>query len=143
MPVLNLSYGCHLEVIPKKQFKKLDKRRIALKMSKTILSKRSSVPFRKLNRILQGKQEIVKKSYLDRILFELKMGYSWRNPVQIVAEKTVKEVLQDRAITLARRLVSLVNGSMNLEGSALSKEAKEKLIKDSAQRLLKTPRKLW
>jgi transcriptional regulator with XRE-family HTH domain len=116
----------------------LEARRRALKMSTENLAKRSKVSRATVCRILKGDYTSASFKNVAAVARSLGMEPLFRE------EASPEEYLEQEAERKARYAMSLVQGTMGLEGQGLSLPQKEALVQESKERLLAgSRRKVW
>ncbi len=114
--------------------------RKALGMTTTQLAKRLKVTQSRVS-------EIEKDELSDQITLKTlrKVANSLGCELEyvLVSERPLEQILEERALFLARQKVQYISQHMELEDQALSDEEKENQIRNLANELLKKPQKLW
>jgi transcriptional regulator with XRE-family HTH domain len=116
----------------------LEFRRHQLRMSKRAVAKRSGVAPATVERILSGKEKSPRISNLGAIAEALGVE------VTLGVSTTPQEFRKARAIAKAKRIVSLVQGTMGLESQAVDQKTLNDMIEQTTSELLAgPPRRLW
>jgi transcriptional regulator with XRE-family HTH domain len=115
----------------------LEARRQALGMSRSVLARRSRVSLPTVNRILSGEHENAAFAHVAAIAEALGLE------VASVAKNGSEELRNRQARSKARQLVALVQGTSALEGQAVDQHELESMVARTAERLLRSKRKLW
>jgi transcriptional regulator with XRE-family HTH domain len=119
-------------------FESLNQRRQELGLSVGSLAKRSGVSRPTVQRILSGTNPTASFSNVMAIAHAL--GLSLR----LNARTDVGRMKQDQAARKARKLVSLVQGTLGLEGQAVDQKTLDAMIEKTTHEMLNGPkRRLW
>lgn len=60
-----------------------------------------------------------------------------------IPEKSMENILKERALSIARKKVEYISHQMALEDQAISEQEREEQIQQLAEEILKAPHKLW
>jgi transcriptional regulator with XRE-family HTH domain len=116
----------------------LDKRRLALRMSKTSVSRRSGVSLPTVNRILSGSETKPNLASVQAIAGALGLE------IKIEPIQNAREFRRERAKQKAKRLVKMVQGTMALEAQAVESAILDELVEETADQLaVAGSRRLW
>ena len=118
-------------------FQALEKRRRELGMSRRMLAKRSRVSLPTVNRVLSGQHT---GASIENVLA---IGEALGMELKCVADTRSENFREKQAVTKARQLVRLVQGTSALEGQGLDKDELEDMIGRTSKELSLTKRKLW
>jgi transcriptional regulator with XRE-family HTH domain len=120
------------------QIHELDQRRRQLGLSYAALAKRSGVSQATVVRLLSGRHP--QASFQNVIAIAEALGYE----VTFTPAASTSAMRKAQAMTKARRLVGLVQGTSGLEAQAVDAQQIEDLTEQTASQLLAgSPRRLW
>ena len=130
--------------ITKHPFSALDKRRKQLGMSRAILAMRSRVSQPTVTRILTGKESAPCLPNVQAIAAALGVSVIIGADLRVKEDLDVNEFRRRQAVEKARRLNSMIQGTMGLESQAVDGPTLEALLLRTVQDLLDGPRRrLW
>jgi transcriptional regulator with XRE-family HTH domain len=119
-------------------FEILNRRRQELGLTVGTLAERSGVSRPTVQRILSGTNPTASFSNVMAIAHALGLG------LRLEAWTDVGRMKQEQAARKARKLVSLVQGTMGLEGQAVDQKTLDAMIERTTDEMLNGPkRRLW
>jgi transcriptional regulator with XRE-family HTH domain len=122
----------------------LDERRKRLGMSRAILARRARVSQPTVTRILTGKESAPYLSNVQAIAAALGVSLIVGANFSVVEDVDVNDFRRRQALEKARRLNSMIQGTMGLESQAVDERALEEMLKRTVQDLLAgSRRRLW
>ena len=128
---------------PPFNYKKLDQRRARLKMPKTALATRARVSLPTINRILSGQEPNPTIGNLTAIAAALGLTIRIGASIGIEETESANEYRIKEARAKAKRLVTMVQGTMALEAQAIDGSDAERLVDQTTYELLNSKRRLW
>lgn len=125
-------------------FAQLESRRHLLGMSKAGIAKRTGVSLPTVNRILGGKEPSPTLGNLQAIAAALGVIVRIGAIVDVQELQDVHEFRKARALSKAKHLVGLVQGTMALESQAVDSKTLEQMVEQTVCELLAGPSsRLW
>lgn len=122
----------------------LDDRRKRLGMSRAIVASRSGVRLPTVTRLLTGKEAAPSLPNVQAIAAALGVSLRAGAVVRIEEDVDAEEFRRRQALTKARRLVRMVQGTMGLESQAVDARTLNELTERTVRELLAGPkRRLW
>lgn len=131
-----------LATIP--SLRSLDERRRELRMSVTALARRSGVSRPTVNRILAGREHVPSAQSVHALAAALGLQVQLGYAPAVVPAIEAREFRRQQALTKARQLAKLVQGTMGLEAQAVDSKTLDGLVEDNLHALLSgSSRQLW
>jgi transcriptional regulator with XRE-family HTH domain len=125
------------------QYKKLDKRRAKLGMSKTAVAARAHVSLPTVNRILAGKETRPTVPNLQAIAKALGVVIRLGETIEIEEPQSAEEFRRQQAHRKATELVRMVQGTMALEAQGVDETLLNQMVEQTKYELLSSRRRLW
>lgn len=117
---------------------KIDQRRRELGMSFPVLARRSGVSLAAVRRAFSRGVEHAKFQNVIAISNALGMR------LELVADTTAQEMREALAVSRAKKIVSMVQGTMGLEGQSVSESVKDEMVVQTVHELMARPkRSFW
>ncbi|MGD0516338.1 MAG: helix-turn-helix domain-containing protein [Thermoguttaceae bacterium] len=130
--------------ITKHPYSILDKRRKRLGMSRAILAMRSQVSQPTVTRILTGKESAPRLPNVQAIAAALGVSLIIGANLRVEEDLDVNEFRRRQALKKARRLNSMIQGTMGLESQAVDAHTLDEMLNRTVKDLLVgSRRRLW
>jgi len=124
--------------------RRLDDRRKQLGMSRAALAKLAGVSEPTVTRVLTGREPSPGVATLQALALALQIEFRIGQNVEIRDVIPAQKYREQRAREKAKRLVSLVQGTMALEAQAVDESTVREMVKQTVHELMAGPnRKLW
>jgi len=125
-------------------FAELNQRRLRLRMSRATLARRAELSLPTVQRLLSGREGRPRMDTVARLAGALGVDVLLSDSPRVCARATASAFRDEQARAKARRLASLVQGTMALEAEAVGADTMGRMEEENYHALLAGPaRRLW